>query len=61
MFVPPRPRREIRRADDGMSTVEYAVGLIAAAMFAALLIAVVGSDTVRDGLVSIIERAFAVS
>ena len=45
------------RSDRGMSTVEYAIGTIAAAAFAAILYAVVNSDTVREGLNALIGRA----
>ena len=59
----PRPRYVFlenhgRFMDDrGMSTTEYAVGLIAAAAFAAGLFAVVTSGTVQAQLTSLIERA----
>lgn len=41
----------------GMSTAEYAVGTIAAVAFAAVLIAVVKSDTVKAALEGIISTA----
>lgn len=47
------------RAEAGMSTAEYAVGTIAAVAFAAVLIAVVKSDTVRSALENIISSALA--
>jgi hypothetical protein len=40
-----------------MSTVEYAVGTLAAVAFAGVLLKVVTSDAVRAALASIIERA----
>ena len=43
--------------DDGMSTAEYAIGTIAAAGFAGLLIVILKSDTVRAALESIIQEA----
>ncbi len=49
-------RRRLR-GDAGMSTVEYAVGTIAAAAFAAALFKVVTSEAVRAALASLIERA----
>lgn len=51
----------LRDADGeaGMSTAEYAVGTIAAVAFAAVLIAVVKSDTVRSALEGIIAAALA--
>lgn len=48
-------------ADDGMSTVEYAIGTLAAAAFAALLYVVVTGDSVLNGLTGLIERALSVS
>lgn len=45
------------RSDDGMSTVEYAIGTIAAAAFAGILLAVVNSDAVMSGLNALIARA----
>ncbi|WJY98866.1 hypothetical protein CHAN_01150 [Corynebacterium hansenii] len=45
-------------ADDcGMSTVEYALGTIAAAAFGALLYTVVTGGQITDALTDIIERA----
>ncbi|MFI0354412.1 DUF4244 domain-containing protein [Actinomadura sp. 9N407] len=43
--------------DSGMSTAEYAVGMIAATAFAGLLLKIVTSSEVQDLLVSIIKRA----
>ena len=40
-----------------MSTVEYAIGTIAAAAFGAVLIAVVKSDSVQQSLLNIIQQA----
>ncbi|SFN44681.1 Protein of unknown function [Pseudonocardia ammonioxydans] len=47
--------------DDGMSTVEYAVGTVAAAAFAALLYAIVSGDDVLSALTGIVERALSTS
>lgn len=47
------------QAEAGMSTAEYAVGTIAAVAFAAVLIAVVKSDTVRSALEGIISSALS--
>ena len=44
-------------ADDGMSTVEYAIGTIAAAAFGAILYTVVTGDSVVGALTNIITRA----
>jgi hypothetical protein len=43
--------------DDGMSTVEYAVGTIAAAAFAAVLYAVVSGDSIVSALTNLVQRA----
>jgi hypothetical protein len=43
--------------DSGMSTVEYAIGTIAAAAFAAILYAVVTGDSIVSALTNIIARA----
>jgi hypothetical protein len=46
-----------RHGDEGMSTVEYAVGTLAAVAFAGVLLKVVTSDTVREALSAIVQRA----
>ena len=43
--------------ESGMSTVEYAIGTIAAAAFAAVLYAVVTGDSIVTALTNIIARA----
>ena len=43
--------------DDGMSTVEYAIGTIAAAAFGAILYTVITGDSVVNALTNIINRA----
>jgi len=43
--------------DDGMSTVEYAIGTIAAAAFGAILYTVITGDSIVSGLTNIINRA----
>ena len=45
------------RDDAGMSTVEYAIGCIAAAAFAAVLYAVVSGDSVVTALTQLVQRA----
>ncbi|MEQ3550990.1 DUF4244 domain-containing protein [Pseudonocardia nematodicida] len=45
--------------DDGMSTVEYAVGTVAAAAFAALLYAIVSGNDVLAALTGIVQRALS--
>jgi hypothetical protein len=44
-------------AEDGMSTVEYAIGTIAAAAFGAILYTVVTGDSIVTALTNIISRA----
>ena len=44
-------------ADDGMSTVEYAIGTIAAAAFGAILYPVIPGDSIVSALTNIINRA----
>ncbi|KUI02379.1 hypothetical protein AU189_16995 [Mycolicibacterium acapulense] len=44
-------------ADEGMSTVEYAIGTIAAAAFGAILYTVVTGDSIVSALTNIISRA----
>lgn len=67
---PPRSRRETRmitrwmtrveaRRDDGMATVEYALVTVAAAAFAAVLIAIIKSPEVRSALGSLVSGALA--
>lgn len=48
-------------SDAGMSTVEYAVGTIAAAAFGAVLYTVVSGDSIPDALGGIIEQALNTS
>jgi hypothetical protein len=43
--------------DDGMSTVEYAIGTIAAAAFGAILYTVITGDSIVGALTNIINRA----
>ncbi|AGC64843.1 putative membrane protein [Mycobacterium liflandii 128FXT] len=45
--------------DSGMSTVEYALGTIAAATFGAILYTVVTGDSVVSALTRIITRALS--
>ena len=55
-----RVRRRLRRMlrdDAGMSTVEYAIGCVAAAGFAALLYSVVTGDSVTAALTQLVQRA----
>ena len=43
--------------DAGMSTVEYAIGTVAAAAFGAILYSVVTGDSIIGALTNIINRA----
>jgi hypothetical protein len=53
-----RARATLLAVDDaGMSTVEYAIGTIAAAAFAAILYTVVTGDSIVTALTNIIARA----
>jgi Flp pilus assembly pilin Flp len=51
--------RALFRDDSGMSTVEYAIGTVAAAAFAAILYAVVSGDTILGALTGIVQRALS--
>lgn len=53
-----RARLALLAVDDaGMSTVEYAIGTIAAAAFGAILYSVVTGDSIVGALTAIINRA----
>ncbi|MCV7400321.1 DUF4244 domain-containing protein [Mycobacterium fragae] len=53
-----KPRLALLAVDEsGMSTVEYAIGTIAAAAFAAILYTVVTGDSIVAALTNIITRA----
>ena len=54
-----RPQRGDADGEEGATTVEYAIGTIAAAGFAGLLILILKSDTVRSALEGLIQEAFA--
>jgi Flp pilus assembly pilin Flp len=56
-----RHLRRLRQDDDGMSTVEYAIGTIAAAAFGALLYTVVTGDSILTALTGLVERALSVT
>ena len=45
--------------ESGMSTVEYAIGTIAAAAFGAILYSVVTGDSIVGALTNIISRALS--
>jgi hypothetical protein len=49
------------RQDAGMTTAEYAVGIMAACTFALVLLGVVRSDAVRSALTSIVQNALGLA
>ena len=51
--------RERFRRQDGMTTAEYAVGLVAAVAFAGILYKVVTSGSVSAALTAIVKRALS--
>ncbi|CAN5507884.1 DUF4244 domain-containing protein [soil metagenome] len=58
MFQELRQRFALLAVDEtGMSTVEYAIGTIAAAAFGAILYTVVTGDSIVGALTNIITRA----
>jgi hypothetical protein len=54
-----RRLRERLRRDDGMTTAEYAMGIVAAVAFAGILYKVVTSGTVMTALTAIIKNALS--
>jgi hypothetical protein len=48
---------KLSRGDAGMTTVEYAVGTLAAVAFAGVLLKVLTSDAVQAALTAIVQRA----
>ena len=60
--APRTTRLRVRLRDDsGMSTVEYAIGTLAAAAFAAVLYAVVTGDSIVTALTDLVQRALSVT
>ena len=57
--LPTRLRRLVSR-EEGMATAEYAIGTLAAAAFAGLLLALMRSGSLSGALQSIIESALSV-
>ena len=56
------PIRAVRRRPDiGMTTAEYAVGIMAACTFALVLLGVVKSDGVRSALAGIVQSALGIA
>jgi len=56
LFMAPRLCR-----DRGMTTAEYAVGIMAACTFALVLLGVVKSDAVRSALAGIVQSALGIA
>lgn len=50
-----------RRGEAGMTTAEYAVGIMAAATFALVLLGIVRSDTVKAALTGIVQSALSLA
>ena len=67
LHTPPIPQtttarlRVLRDDDAGMSTVEYAIGTIAAAAFAAVLYAVISGESIVTALTELVQRALSVT
>jgi hypothetical protein len=57
----PTRLRLLRHDDAGMSTVEYAIGTVAAAAFAAVLYAVVSGESIVTALTELVQRALSVT
>ncbi|WP_323097614.1 DUF4244 domain-containing protein [Intrasporangium sp. YIM S08009] len=58
-----RARQRVRASGDdrGMTTAEYAVGIMAACTFALVLLGVVKSDAVRSALAGIVQSALGIA
>ena len=54
-------RLAAKRHDVGMTTAEYAVGIMAACTFALVLLGVVKSDAVRGALTGIVQSALGLA
>ena len=54
-------RLAARRRDVGMTTAEYAVGIMAACTFALVLLGVVKSDAVSGALAGIVQSALGIA
>lgn len=53
--------RTVVQAEAGMATAEYAIGTLAAAAFAGLLLAIMRGGQLKAAIQSLIESALAVS
>lgn len=56
----PQAKRKGLLAEDGMSTAEYAIGTLAAAAIAGVLLAVAKSEMFRDMITKLMKQAFNV-
>lgn len=54
-----RVQRSADGAEAGMTTVEYAIGTVVAAAFAAVLYKIVTGDSIVSGLTNLIQSALA--
>lgn len=54
-------RLRTRGYDEGMTTAEYAVGIMAAATFALVLLGIVRSDAVKNALTGIVQSALSLA
>ncbi|MBD3689574.1 DUF4244 domain-containing protein [Nanchangia anserum] len=52
--------RERGAAEEGMATAEYAIGTIAAAAFAGVLLLIVKGGAIKQALTAIIQQALSV-
>ncbi|MDO5672940.1 MAG: DUF4244 domain-containing protein [Actinomycetaceae bacterium] len=50
----------VRKEEDGMATAEYAIGTLAAAAFAGLLLAIMKGGSLQAVLQGLIEKALSV-
>lgn len=60
-FVRRRDSRSDGAREAGMTTAEYAVGIMAACTFALVLLGVVKSDAVRGALAGIVQSALGLA
>lgn len=51
--------RKLWRRDDGMTTAEYAVGLITAVAFAGVMYKIITSGVVTSALTALVKRALS--
>ncbi|MBB2986324.1 DUF4244 domain-containing protein [Terracoccus luteus] len=61
LYLRLRTRLSRMGTDAGMTTAEYAVGIMAACTFALVLLGVVRSDAVRSALTGIVQNALGLA